>query len=44
MTVIGCHAGHEQFSPADLLDYVQAAEAAGFEAAMCSDHFHPWSE
>jgi len=23
---------------------VRAAERAGFGAAMCSDHFHPWSE
>ncbi|WP_425552548.1 LLM class flavin-dependent oxidoreductase [Kocuria aegyptia] len=27
-----------------LLTHVQQAEEAGFEAAMCSDHFHPWSE
>jgi coenzyme F420-dependent glucose-6-phosphate dehydrogenase len=43
MTIIGYHASHEQFSPADLLQYVQAAEEAGFDAAMCSDHFHPWT-
>jgi coenzyme F420-dependent glucose-6-phosphate dehydrogenase len=40
--VIGYHASHEQFSPSDLLKYVQAAEEAGFDGAMCSDHFHPW--
>ena len=44
MPVIGYHASHEQFGPSALLAYVQAAEAAGFAAAMCSDHFHPWSE
>lgn len=44
MTEIGYHASHEQFTPRDLVDYVRAAEAAGFTAAMCSDHFHPWSE
>ena len=44
MTVIGYHASHEQFRPAELLRYVRAAEQAGFAAAMCSDHFHPWSE
>ncbi|MDP8905624.1 MAG: TIGR03885 family FMN-dependent LLM class oxidoreductase [Chloroflexota bacterium] len=43
MTIIGYHASHEQFSPAELLEYVEAAERAGFEAAMCSDHFHPWT-
>lgn len=40
---IGYHASHEQFSPRDLLEYVQAAEKAGFERAMCSDHLMPWS-
>lgn len=42
--LIGFHASHEQFSPARLLRCVQQAEQAGFKAAMCSDHFHPWSE
>jgi probable non-F420 flavinoid oxidoreductase len=41
---IGYHASHEQHSPSDLLDYVQMAEASGFQAAMCSDHLMPWSE
>ncbi|MDH6181449.1 putative non-F420 flavinoid oxidoreductase [Microbacteriaceae bacterium SG_E_30_P1] len=41
---IGFHASHEQLSPASLLEAVQLAESAGFEAAMCSDHFAPWSE
>jgi len=44
MTVVGIHASHEQVHPAELLDAVQAAEAAGFGAAMSSDHFSPWSE
>jgi coenzyme F420-dependent glucose-6-phosphate dehydrogenase len=44
MAVIGYHASHEQFSPGALLSHVQAAERAGFQAAMCSDHFYPWSE
>lgn len=44
MTTIGYHASHEMFAPSELLRYVQQAEAAGFGAAMCSDHFHPWSE
>ncbi|MGK6315566.1 TIGR03885 family FMN-dependent LLM class oxidoreductase [Neorhizobium sp. DT-125] len=44
MTLIGYHASHEQFSPGELLGYVQAAEAAGFAAVMSSDHLTPWSE
>lgn len=44
MADIGFHASHEQFSPSELLEYVQLAEQVGFRAAMCSDHFHPWSE
>ena len=44
MVRIGYHASHEQYRPSTLLTYVQQAEGVGFEAAMCSDHFHPWSE
>jgi coenzyme F420-dependent glucose-6-phosphate dehydrogenase len=44
MTRIGYHASHEQYRPGTLLAYVQRAEQAGFETAMCSDHFHPWNE
>jgi coenzyme F420-dependent glucose-6-phosphate dehydrogenase len=44
MVRIGYHASHEQFSPGDLLRHVQHAEQAGFQAAMCSDHFFPWTE
>jgi G6PDH family F420-dependent oxidoreductase len=43
MTTIGYHASHEQFAPSELRDCVIAAERAGFAAAMCSDHFAPWS-
>ncbi|WP_167041613.1 TIGR03885 family FMN-dependent LLM class oxidoreductase [Salinibacterium sp. ZJ454] len=43
MTVIGFHASHEQIHPAELLAAVRRAEQAGFSAAMCSDHFAPWS-
>src|ERR1043165_1947713 len=43
MTEYGIHASHEQIPPAELLAAVVAAERAGFEAAMCSDHFSPWS-
>jgi probable non-F420 flavinoid oxidoreductase len=42
--IVGFHASHEQIPPSGLLAAVQAAEAAGFQAAMCSDHLAPWSE
>ncbi len=41
---VGFHASHEQIHPSALLNAVQLAEAAGFDGAMCSDHFAPWSE
>lgn len=43
MTTYGFHCSHEQFPPSELLQLVQEAEQAGFQAAMCSDHFAPWS-
>jgi probable non-F420 flavinoid oxidoreductase len=42
--MIGYHASHEQFSPSQLLRYVQLAEQAGFQAVNSSDHFYPWSK
>jgi probable non-F420 flavinoid oxidoreductase len=44
MPRIGWHASHEQIPPSRLLDDVRLAEGAGFEVAMSSDHFAPWSE
>lgn len=44
MAVVGFHCSHEQLHPAALLTAVRDAESAGFTAAMCSDHFAPWSE
>jgi len=44
MTRFGFHVSHEQFTPHDLLDWTKLAEHAGFDCAMSSDHFHPWSE
>lgn len=43
MTLLGYHASHEQFAPGALLGHVRRAEAAGFDCAKSSDHFHPWS-
>ncbi len=34
----------EQRSPHELVREAQLAEAAGFDFAMMSDHFHPWLE
>ncbi len=42
--VFGFHCSHEQHPPSALLRYAKLAAEAGFTAAMCSDHFHPWSE
>ena len=41
---IGFHASHEEIDPSSLLSIVRDAEAAGFDAAMCSDHLSPWLE
>jgi probable non-F420 flavinoid oxidoreductase len=41
---LGFHCSHEQFAPAELLRLACRAEALGFTAAMCSDHFAPWLE
>lgn len=43
MVSVGFHCSHEQRPPSTLLQVVQAAEAAGFDDAMCSDHFAPWN-
>jgi len=42
--LLGFHCSHEQFAPSVLLRHLKLAADAGFGAAMCSDHFHPWSE
>lgn len=39
---IGFHCSHEQHAPSALLRLARDAEAAGFAASMCSDHFAPW--
>ncbi|MDQ3171993.1 MAG: TIGR03885 family FMN-dependent LLM class oxidoreductase [Acidobacteriota bacterium] len=41
--VVGFHCSHEQHAPSTLLRHARLAADAGFTAAMCSDHFHPWS-
>ncbi|MCH8560269.1 TIGR03885 family FMN-dependent LLM class oxidoreductase [Nesterenkonia sp. DZ6] len=44
MTIYGFHASQEQIAPSQLLRDVQHAEMVGFQAAMSSDHFMPWSQ
>jgi alkanesulfonate monooxygenase SsuD/methylene tetrahydromethanopterin reductase-like flavin-dependent oxidoreductase (luciferase family) len=44
MTRFAWHASHEQVPPDKLLAAAQHAEQVGFDAAMSSDHFSPWSE
>ena len=44
MSVFGLHCSHEQIPPSALIAAVRRAEEAGFDAAMSSDHFSPWSE
>jgi coenzyme F420-dependent glucose-6-phosphate dehydrogenase len=44
MSRIGYHVSHEQFSPIDLLAWVQLAEKAGFDLCTASDHLRPWNE
>lgn len=39
---IGYWLSSEEHGPNDLVANAAAAEAAGFDAAMLSDHFHPW--
>jgi probable non-F420 flavinoid oxidoreductase len=41
---LGFHCSHEQYAPSVLLGHARRAADAGFQAAMCSDHFRPWSE
>jgi len=44
MTRFAWHASHEQVPPDTLLAAAQQAERVGFDGAMSSDHFSPWSE
>jgi G6PDH family F420-dependent oxidoreductase len=39
---IGYSLSCEEHRPEELVRYAQQAEAAGFEYASISDHFHPW--
>lgn len=40
---LGYKASAEQFAPRPLLEFGVAAEAAGFDSIVVSDHFQPWT-
>jgi G6PDH family F420-dependent oxidoreductase len=42
MTRIGYALSSEEHAPSQLVENARAAEEAGFEFALISDHYHPW--
>jgi alkanesulfonate monooxygenase SsuD/methylene tetrahydromethanopterin reductase-like flavin-dependent oxidoreductase (luciferase family) len=44
MTSIGYALSGEEHRPGDLVEHARLAEARGFEFALISDHFHPWTD
>ena len=42
MTAFYYFCGHEQWQPETLVAHAVAAERAGFDGVMVSEHFHPW--
>jgi G6PDH family F420-dependent oxidoreductase len=43
MVTIGYTLSSEEFPPNELVRYAKMAEDAGFEFALISDHYHPWT-
>jgi coenzyme F420-dependent glucose-6-phosphate dehydrogenase len=43
MVALGYALSSEEHPPADLVRHAELAEAAGFEFAFISDHYHPWT-
>jgi coenzyme F420-dependent glucose-6-phosphate dehydrogenase len=41
---IGYSLSSEEHAPLDLVRHARQAEEAGFEFALVSDHFHPWTD
>jgi coenzyme F420-dependent glucose-6-phosphate dehydrogenase len=41
---IGYKLSSEEFGPRELVENAAAAEEAGFDFALVSDHFHPWTD
>jgi alkanesulfonate monooxygenase SsuD/methylene tetrahydromethanopterin reductase-like flavin-dependent oxidoreductase (luciferase family) len=44
MAAIGCFFSCEERTASEIVELAGRAEAAGFEAAWVSDHFHPWND
>jgi G6PDH family F420-dependent oxidoreductase len=44
MTTLGYKLSSEEFGPRDLLRFARLAEESGFQFALISDHFHPWTD
>src|SRR5215207_5530625 len=44
MTEFGYALSSEEHGPNELVELAGRAEEAGFEFAMVSDHFHPWTD
>ena len=42
MAAIYWFCSDEQFQPEELIEHALAAEQAGFDGVMLSEHFHPW--
>ena len=44
MLKLGYKLSSEEFAPNDLVRFAARAEQCGFEFALISDHFHPWTD
>src|SRR5258707_9277552 len=43
MLELGYALSSEEFGPTDLIANARTAESVGFQFALISDHFHPWT-
>src|SRR5258708_35370295 len=43
MLELGYALSSEEFGPTDLISNARTAESVGFQFALISDHFHPWT-
>jgi G6PDH family F420-dependent oxidoreductase len=44
MPELGYSLSSEEHGPSDLVRYARRAEESGFEFALISDHYHPWTD
>ena len=44
MVKLGYKLSSEEFGPRALVRFAQKAEESGFDFALISDHFHPWTD